>query len=83
VVGAVLAKQTDEWTEAHRYMGLDLLAKARTEITEWPTICHFGGRDLAQAFEVELPPEGVVDRLDQLPHRLEQGFCGLWVPRLR
>lgn len=29
LVGAVLAEQTDEWTEGRRYMGLDLLNKAR------------------------------------------------------
>jgi transposase-like protein len=38
LVGAVLAEQHDEWTEGRRYLGLDVLARARlTTVPDQPT----------------------------------------------
>ncbi|GAA4612895.1 hypothetical protein GCM10023195_55550 [Actinoallomurus liliacearum] len=45
-VGAVLMEQTDEWTEASRYMGLEFLAKALWVpiITSVQVMRHVGTR---------------------------------------
>ncbi len=43
LVGAVLAEQHDEWAEGRRYLGLDVLSRAR--LTAMPTPA--GGQEVA------------------------------------
>jgi hypothetical protein len=40
LVGAVLAEQHDEWTEARRYLGLDVLARCRIRLVPGTDDAH-------------------------------------------
>jgi hypothetical protein len=45
LIGAVLAEQHDDWTEGRRYLGLDVLTRARVTLAE-PVPTETGQEDL-------------------------------------
>jgi hypothetical protein len=55
LVGAVLMEQTDEWAEQRRYVGLEILAKAR-----WSTLPANNPKEAPAAITTSAPSDHVV-----------------------
>jgi hypothetical protein len=63
LVGAVLAEQTDEWAEQRRYMGTEILTKARRTNPPSPTL-----EEVPEAITAEASPGSRGDRLIHHTH---------------
>ncbi len=63
LVGALLAEQQDDWQVCHRYMGVELLAKARMSILD-------GGKDEPNEVIGELVAAGQNTEVKRCAHHL-------------